>query len=140
MLLVTAAYSFTFYLLVVSFTAAPFSAYPFDEDSLLCSGTGTLVFQGDGRFSIVRESGSNGSLICEGEVSLMVNSALYTRIISEGKFVCNSSYSSGVRICGYGDVELIASEGTSSLLQCNGELLGLPAAKSHTNMYCLGQR
>lgn len=120
---------------MVSSIAAQFTTnQPPDEESLLCSGTGMLVFQGDGRFSIVRDNG-NGSLMCDGEVSVMVNSALYTRIISKGNFVCSSS--SSVRICGYGDTELISSEGSSSILKCNGEPL-LPATQNNTNTYCMG--
>ena len=131
MLLVTAVCSF----IVVSSIAAQFTTNrPPDEESLLCSGTGMLMFQGDGRFSIVRDSG-NGSLMCDGEVSVTANSAFYTRIISNGRFVCSSS--SSVRICGYGDTELISSEGSSSLLQCNGEQL-LPVTENYTNTHCMG--
>ena len=90
------------------------------EDSLQCNGTGMLMFEGDGRFSIVRDGGS-GSLLCNGEVSLATSSPLYTRIISDGRFSCSSS--SSVRLCGYGETELIRSNETSSMLQCNGEPL-----------------
>ena len=88
------------------------------EDSLQCNGTGRLTFQGDGRFSIVRDGG-NGSLHCDGDVNFITNSLLYARVISKGQFICNSS--SSVRLCGYGEAELVSSEGSSSMVQCNGE-------------------
>ena len=132
-------------LLVVSCTEESVITKRSDEESLMCSGTGMLMFQGDGRFSVVLENsdptpGDNaGSLMCEGEVSVMANSTLYTRIISKGRFKCNSS--SNVRICGYGDTKLIRSDGSSSLLQCNGEPL-LPATGNatfnSTETLCLG--
>ena len=141
LLAVTITCSFTLGLLVISCTAAQFTTKPLHEESLQCTGSGMLMFQGDGRFSIVRESGKGkGSLICTGgEISVMANSALYTRIISKGTFVCKSS--SSVRICGYGNTELIHAEtvgsGRHSLLQCNGELL-LPMTRSSTNTFCIG--
>ena len=120
-----------------------------NEESLMCSGTGMLVFEGDGRFSVVLENSDAalegnmppGSLMCEGEVSVMANSTFYTRIISKGRFECNST--SSVRICGYGDTNLIRAGGSSSLLQCNGEPLlpAIPTGNStfnSTNMSCLG--
>ena len=134
-------------LVVASCTEAVTTKRITNEESLMCSGTGMLVFQGDGRFSVVLENSdvalegnSPGSLMCEGEVSVMANSTFYTRIISRGRFECNSS--SSVRICGYGDTNLIRSDGSSSLLQCNGEPL-LPTITgnstfSSTDMLCLG--
>ena len=135
LLAVTITCSFTLGLLVVSYTAGQFTTKPPNEESLQCTGSGMLMFQGDGRFSITRESG-NGSLTCTGEVSVTANSTLYTRIISKGTFACKSY--SNVRICGYGDTELIGDSQTAgsshSLLQCNGELL----TKSSTNTFCFG--
>ena len=135
---ITIICSFTVGLLVISHTAAQYATKPFgDVESLQCNGSGMLVFQGEGRLSIVRESGK-GNLTCTGEVSVTATSELYTRIISKGTFVCKSS--SSVRICGYGDTELINSEiaGSShSLLQCNEELL-LPTTKDFTNTFCFG--
>ena len=64
------------------------------------------MFEGDGQFSIVRD-GKSSNLICNGEVSVAVSSPLYTRITSDGQFSCNSSGS--VRLCGYGEIRLVAS-------------------------------
>ena len=132
-------------LLVVSCTEESVITKRSDEESLMCSGTGMLMFQGDGRFSVVLENSEitpgdkAGSLMCEGEVSVMANSTLYARIISKGRFKCNSS--NNVRICGYGDTKLIRSDGSSSLLQCNGEPL-IPATGNvtfnSTETLCLG--
>ena len=74
------------------------------EDSLQCNGTGELMFEGDGQFIIVRD-GESSNLICNGGVSVAVNSPLYTRITSDGEFSCNSSGS--VRLCGYGEIRLV---------------------------------
>ena len=100
MLLLSIWFTIRLILLVLvgySCTVAQFIEPP-DEESLQCTGTGMLMFQGDGRFSVVREN-SNGSLMCTGDVSVAANSTLYTRIISKGIFVCKSS--SSVRICGF---------------------------------------
>ena len=134
MLFVISSLGLLFDLVVVGYAATQFTVSPPDEESLMCSGAGTLMFQGDGRFSIVREN-ANGSLMCEGGVSLMADSALYTRVISDGIFVCNSSNS--VRICGYGHAELISSNGFSSILQCNGKSL-FPPGTDFANTFCYG--
>ena len=143
MLLLSIWFTIRLILLVLvgySCTVAQFIEPP-DEESLQCTGTGMLMFQGDGRFSVVREN-SNGSLMCTGDVSVAANSTLYTRIISKGIFVCKSS--SSVRICGYGDVELANSETTGSnidhsLFQCNGEPLFPIMDSQFTNTYCFGE-
>ena len=93
------------------------------------------MFEGDGRFSIVRDNGNAGGLMCQGDISFMADSALYTRIISDGRFVCNAS--SSVRLCGYGDAELITSDRYSSMLQCNGMPL-FPRVINPTTTFCVG--
>ena len=110
----TTALSSTLGLLILLFVACYAAA---QEDSLQCNGTGMLMFEGDGRFSIVRD-GESGSLMCDGEISLITNSLWYTRIISDGHFSCSSS--SNVRLCGYGETEVIRFNGNSSILQCSG--------------------
>ena len=122
-------------LLLCSHATAQFSTDPPTDDSLQCSGAGMLMFEGDGRFSIVRDSGNAGGLTCQGAISFMANSTLYTRIISDGRFVCNSS--SSVRLCGYGETELITSDSSSSMLQCNGEPL-FPRVINSTDTFCVG--
>ena len=116
--------TFVFCFLLCSHAAAQFTTAPPTDESLQCSGTGVLVFEGDGRFSIVRDTGNAGGLTCQGDVSSMANSTLYTRIISDGVFTCSSS--SSVRLCGFGDAQLITSDGSSSMLQCNGVPLSPP--------------
>ena len=111
----------TFILLVSCGTANALT-----KNSLQCNGTGMLMFEGDGRFSIVRDADEAGHLLCNGEVRLAVNSSFYARVISNGQFFCSSS--SSIRLCGYGETELLRSNGTStssssSMLQCNGEPL-----------------
>ena len=125
--------TFAFCLLLFSHAAAQFTTAPPTDESLQCSGTGLLVFEGDGRFSIVRDTGNAGGLTCEGDVSFMANSTLYTRIISNGTFACNSS--SSVRLCGFGDAQLITSDGSSSMLQCNGVPLTPPTINP---TFCVG--
>ena len=92
------------------------------------------MFEGDGRFSIVRDNGNAGGLACQGDVRYMANSARYTRIIGDGVFACNAS--SNVQLCGYGDAQLIASDGPSSILQCNGIPLIPPT--SNPTLFCTG--
>ena len=122
-------------LLLCSHATAQFATDSPTDDSLQCSGAGMLMFEGDGRFSIVRDSGNAGGLTCQGAISFMANSTLYTRIISDGRFVCNSS--SSVRLCGYGETELITSDSSSSMLQCNGEPL-FPRVINPTDTFCVG--
>ena len=125
--------TFAFCLLLSSHAAAQLTTAPPTDESLQCSGTGELVFEGDGRFSIVRDTGTAGDLTCRGDVSFMANSTLYTRIISDGMFACSSS--SSVRLCGLGDAQLITSDGPTSVLQCNGVPLSPPAISS---TFCVG--
>ena len=114
--------------------AAQFTTAPPTNESLQCTGTGMLVFEGDGRFSIVRDTGNAGGLTCQGDVRYMANSASYTRIISDGVFACNTS--SSVQLCGYGDAQLIASDGPSSILRCNG--IPLIPPMSNPTLVCAG--
>ena len=122
-------------LLLCSRAAAQFTTDPPTDDSLQCSGAGMLMFEGDGRFSIVRDSDNVGGLTCQGDIRFVANSTLYTRIVSNGRFVCNSS--SSVRLCGYGEADLITSDRSSSMLQCNGEPL-FPRVINSTNTFCVG--
>ena len=88
MLLTRTTCSFTLGLLVICHTAAQYATKPFsDVESVQCTGSGMLVFQGEGRFSIVRESGK-GNVTCTGEVSVTATSELYTRIITEQRNIC----------------------------------------------------
>ena len=125
--------TFALCLLLSSHAAAQLTTAPPTNESLQCRGTGELVFEGDGRFSIVRNAGTAGDLTCQGDVSFMTNSTLYTRIISDGMFTCSSS--SSVRLCGFGDAQLITSDGPSSVLQCNGVPLAPPAISP---TFCFG--
>ena len=122
-------------LLLCSHSTAQFTTDPPTDDSLQCSGAGMLMFEGDGRFSIVRDSDNAGGLACQGDIRFVANSTLYTRIVSDGRFVCNSS--SSVRLCGYGEAGLITSDRSSSMLQCNGEPL-FPRVINSTNTFCVG--
>ena len=122
-------------LLLSSRVTAQFTTNPPIDDSLQCSGTGMLMFEGDGRFSIVRDSDNAGGLTCRGAIRFVANSTLYTRIVSDGRFVCNSS--SSVRLCGYGEADLITLDRSSSMLQCNGEPL-YPRVINPTVTFCVG--
>ena len=126
--------TFAFCLLLSSHVAVQLTTAPPTDESLQCSGRGEIVFEGDGRFSIVRDTGTAGDLMCQGDVSFMAKSTLYTRIISNGMFACSSS--SSVRMCGFGDAQLITSDGPSSLLQCNGVPLSPPAIS--LAVFCVG--